>query len=936
MHFKHPYYGNWLLDIQRPVRYIGNEHGQIKKPWDSASSRIALAFPDLYEIGMSHLGLRLLYQALNSQTDILCERVFMPWFDMEEAIRQRSIPLVSLENAKPLSEFDILGFSLQYELSYTNCLAMMELSGIPLHSNERKDPHPLIIGGGPIACHPEPMAPFFDLFFLGEAEELLPEILRKESSWRREGVVREERLKRFSRLAPCYVPALHATFQIDGRRVVGKDDDEPAAQRAWIEDLSGQPGGGCGVVPAVEAVFDRISLEVMRGCTQGCRFCQAGMIYRPIRERSPLNTAETLKAAIERTGWDEASLTALSPADHSSLAELFRQSARAAQERNVSISISSIRAYGLEDSLLDDLRTGRGGGLTFAPEAGTQKMRNLVNKNITTSDLLETIEKVAQRGWSRIKLYFMIGLPEETDEDIEAIISLGKEAAKAARRGAKGKAPRITCAVSTFVPKPHTPLQWAPMISKEEILRRHSLLRRTAGGANIGLRFHPAETTYLEAILCRGDRRLAPVIEEAFALGSRFDSWEEKLDPDLWHQTMEKHKIDPNAYLSGYPLEGRLPWDHLDMSISKKFLQREYRNAMKFEPTAPCGVLNKQSDSIICHNCGINCRLEDMKKKALSASVTNQPPTSKSTDSPEVEAVLLAKATTTDSNNPPSRIKTHDANPWPSYRISYIQDGPATLWGHLSLVRHMPRSLRRAGLELQYSQGFHPKPRIVYAPPLPLGWRGLNEGADIKLEVAPAMSGEDLIKQLETACPTGLKITNIVQLPPKTPTISKSVVGMDVIFDVRTKIPHTQEEIRTQVVHFRETPEILQEVRTKKKTKTIDLKSLVSHIEFAVLDEKTGLGEKTRLDKKEDNLFAEDEKHGDKEKVGKAAHPIVLDEAKHTSWRLRIKSPNTSGSRVGMIPRWIFSDIEHIEASRRLIIQEPYSKQPHNPPEKLR
>lgn len=928
MHFKHPYYGDWLLNIQRPVRYIGNEHGQIKKPWDSASSKIALAFPDLYEIGMSHLGLRLLYQVLNSQPDILCERVFMPWFDMEEAIRQRSIPLVSLENAKPLSEFDILGFSLQYELSYTNCLAMLDLSGIPLRADGRKDPNPLIIGGGPIACHPEPMAPFFDLFFLGEAEELLPEILRKESSWRREGISREERLKRFSRLEPCYVPALHQAFEIDGRRVVGKDDDEPAAQKAWIENLSEQPDGGCGPVPAVEAVFDRISLEVMRGCTQGCRFCQAGMIYRPIRERSPLNTAETLKAAIERTGWDEASLTALSPADHSSLAELFRQSAQAAQERNVSISISSIRAYGLEDSLLDDLRTGRGGGLTFAPEAGTQKMRNLVNKNITTGDLLETIEKVAQRGWSRIKLYFMIGLPEETDEDIEAIVSLGKKAAKAARRGAKGKAPRITCAVSTFVPKPHTPLQWAPMISKEEILRRHTLLRRAAGGANIGLRFHPAETTYLEAILCRGDRRLAPVIEEAFALGSRFDSWEEKLDPDLWHRTLDKHEIDPNAYLNGYPLDSRLPWDHLDMCISKKFLQREFRRAMSFEPTPPCGVLNKKSESIICHNCGINCGLEDMKKKALATPVTNGSPTSKGADS------LAIAATTHINKTPPQIVSTNDdctkplgTEPSTSYRISYLQNGPATLWGHLSLIRHIPRSLRRAGLELQYSQGFHPKPRIIYAPPLPMGWKGLNEGADIKLENPPAISDEDLIKNLETACPTGLRITEIVHLPRKTPSISKSVRGMDVIFDVRTKNPHSEEKIRNRVARFWETPEILQEVQTKKKTKTIDLKTLASHIEFETLEEETGLGKKTRQDErkdeKEDNLCTRNDNHCDKEKVGEKAHPTDLDRDKHSSWRLRIQSPSTSGSRVGMIPRWIFSDIDYIEASRRLIIKTP-------------
>ncbi len=857
MHFKHPYYENWLTQIQRPVRYAGNEYGQIRKSWNDTPHRMALAFPDLYEIGMSHMGLQVLYHAVNARPDMLCERVFMVWSDMEEALRSRSIPLVSLENARPLSDFHILGFSLQYELSYTNCLAMMDLAGLPLRAADRSDPLPLVCGGGPIAAHPEPIAPFFDFFFIGEAEEMLPMILEKESVWRKEGIDREERLRRLSLLPPCYVPLMHSTTESNGLIVVGGQDDPPAARRTWAKNLVTDEGRR--LVPSVEAVFDRLSMEVMRGCTQGCRFCQAGMIYRPVRERSPLETATALKSGVTNTGWDEVSLTALSPADHSRLEDLFKLSADAARDCNVSLSMSSIRAYGLGDDLLDDLRTGRGGGLTFAPEAGTQRMRDLVNKNISTSDLIDTVGKVAQRGWSRIKLYFMIGLPEETDEDVLAIIQLVKEIIHCAKQKSSGRPPRITCAVSTFVPKPHTPLQWASMIDKDEVKRVQSLMRRDSRGLNMGLRFHPAETTFLEAVLCRGDRSLAPVIEDAFKLGCRFDGWEEKLNLSLWGESFEKNSIDPATMLKGRIVEDRVPWDHLDMGVKKSFLEKEHLRAMHFEPTKPCSAFDEKRGSMICHGCGVGCDLKELKKRAESGYKSEKnhrrevDPTSEE-DGPEIRC-----------------------------RIRYQVDGPATLWGHLALVRNLPRALRRAGFKLRYSRGFHPKPQIVFPPPLPLGWKGLDETADVKVEAFPPAQ-DDLLGRVERACPEGFRIIDIFPIDEVSKPISKIVEGMEVILDVTTKHPHTNEEMQKKVGDFLKEPEIMRELRTGKKIRRIDLKTLIQAIS---------------VERTENSLLE-----------------------KSTKWRIYITSNVTSGSKIIACASWIFSDILHVKATRTLILSD--------------
>jgi radical SAM family uncharacterized protein/radical SAM-linked protein len=772
---------------------------------------MALVFPDLYEIGMSHMGTRILYQVLNREPDIGCERAFAPWSDMESELRSRSVPLVTLENATPLRDFPIVGISLQYELTFTNCLLILDLGGIPLRAADRSESNPLIVGGGPIVTHPEPIAPFFDLFFVGEAEELLPEILRKESLWRGEGVKRRERLRRLDSMDACYAPSLHEAAQRSeaGPLVVaGNDEPETLARWTGVDTLSGWPCSAGGPVPSTEAVFDRISLEVMRGCTQGCRFCQAGILYRPIRERSPEEIRDNLLRAVRRTGWDEASLTALSPADHSRLLHTFRLAAHAAGPLDISLSVSSLRAYGLPGELLDDLRTGRGGTLTFAPEAATQRMRNVVNKNVSAQDLIETAAEVSRRGWSRIKLYFMLGLPTETDEDIERIVDLGVQVHRAAREVAPGRTPKVTCSVSTFVPKPHTPLQWAAMGWLDEIERKQALLRRAASGKPVRLRFHNPRSSVLEGALCRGDRSLSDVIETAYELGCRFDGWEERLDWEKWCEAFESCSTSMKEWMGGFRSDERLPWDHIHVGVDREFLSKERDRAMAAQPTPPCGVPDPDTGRINCHHCGAACDLRAIGQRYRRS----------------VEGV------------PPAREPRAPSDPNEAfrYRISYAKRGAATLWSQLALVRHMPRTFRRAALAVEYSGGFHPKPLFTYAPPLPLGWQGLCELADVKLKEEISEQKRPLLDRLNSSAPEGLVFLDIVPLGHGDPSLPKLLSGAELYFDLglaSADSPPTLAELRSRAETFMASEHVIRPKRRKKGVRDVDLRSGVTRLE---------------------------------------------------------------------------------------------------------
>ncbi|MFA9410717.1 MAG: TIGR03960 family B12-binding radical SAM protein, partial [Deltaproteobacteria bacterium] len=465
---EHPY-APFIDRVQKPAQYLGGEQGAARKAWDDVTCRMCLAFPDLYEIGMSHLGYKILYDIVNQRPDFLAERAYAVWADMEQELRSHGQALCSLESARPLHEFDIVGFSLQYELTYTNILQILELGKIPLRADQRTDADPLIVAGGPTATHGEPMAPFIDVFLIGDGEAKLPELMQAWAEMKGEGLPRTERLLRVAKLGGFYVPSLYDSVPTNETKMWVIEPQHPEApfpiHRSFVEDLNDFPFPVDGPIANSQTVFDRASIEVARGCTEGCRFCQAGMIYRPVREREPKAIIDAVVRSVEEAGYDEASLTSLSTADYSAIAPLVRESIEALAPHQVSLSVSSLRAYGLSEDVLDDLKRQRAGGLTFAPEAGSQRMRDVVNKNVTEEQLLETAERVFSRGWSKMKLYFMIGLPTEEDDDVRDIVRTGARALEVARRIQRNRRARVTVSVSTHVPKPHTPFQWCAMDS---------------------------------------------------------------------------------------------------------------------------------------------------------------------------------------------------------------------------------------------------------------------------------------------------------------------------------------------------------------------------------------------------------------------------------------------------------------------------------------
>jgi len=788
----HPY-AEFVHRVDKPARYLGGEYGAIRKDWDAVDARVCLAFPDVYDIGMSHLGFKILYKILNDDPRTLAERAYAPWIDMEKELRVRSLPLVSLETARPLKDFDVVGFSLQFELTYSNILTMLDLGGIPLRAEDRGEGDPLVIAGGPTATHPEPVAMFLDAVCIGDGEERTTEVALLWTSLKKQGVPRRERLEALAKLRGVYVPSLYAiAIEPDtGLEVVDHALIPGLAlpvRRSLVADLNKFPFPDDGPVGGPEAIFDRMSIEIARGCTEGCRFCQAGMIYRPVRERDPQQIVDTVVSAVKKSGYDEASLTSLSTADYSCIAPLIEKVTAALAPEKVSLGVSSLRAYGLEETVLDDIRRVRASGITFAPEAGSQRMRDVVNKNVTEEQLMTTAERVFSRGWDGMKLYFMIGLPTEEEVDVREIVKVGKRAREVGRKVRKesnqGGPPKVTVSVSTHVPKPHTPFQWCAMDREASVLEKQGWLKEEVRGSGVDLRMHDSRTSWLEGVFARGDRKLGRVLERAYRAGCRFDSWEDQLKIDVWGAAFDAEGISPADYLGTIPVHAKLPWEHIDVGLEEGFLLREYRKAVKSRLSLPCGKVagafihetniedaQKESRKLVCYDCGVACDLSAMRTERMGYLVklgakTRRVPKEKA--APEVDAAgKLVRV------KPPKQVQGEGRR----FRFLYRKVGPMAFLSHLDLIRALPRSFRRIEIPIFYSSGFHPKPDMIFSPALSLGVASLAEVLDVKLIVGAETDAEALAEELTRVSPPGLVFKRGLALQMHDPSIAKVVDG---------------------------------------------------------------------------------------------------------------------------------------------------------------
>ncbi len=595
-----------LLSVQKPGRYSGGEIGSIIKDKAKVDVRFAFCFPDTYEIGMSHLGMKILYSLFNEREDIWCERVFAPATDFEEVMRRENIPLFALESRDSIKDFDFIGFTLQYEMAYTNLLNMLDLAGVPLKSKDRKSLSPLVVAGGPCACNPEPIADFVDIFFLGEGEEVDLELIDLYKLHKAKGSTKEEFLSDAAKIEGVYVPSLY-DVSYDEKGVITEiknhDTAPKTVKKRIIKDLDKTYYPKSFVVPFIEIVHDRAVQEIFRGCIRGCRFCQAGFIYRPVREKSVHTINEQAKCLCENTGYDEISMSSLSTSDYREIEPLLNEMLDWTQKSHISLSLPSLRIDNFSEELLDKINHVRKSGLTFAPEAGTQRLRDVINKNVTEEEILDTCKTAFKGGYTSVKLYFMLGLPTETDEDLKGIADLGQKIVDlyyALPEKPKGKSVNVSISVSTFVPKPFTPFQFEPQITKDEIVRRQEYLKSCIKTRKISLSYHDSNTSFLEGVLARGDRRLGAVIEKAFEKGCKFDSWTEYFDLEKWLEAFKECEVSPEFYANRQrTFEEITPWEHLDYAVSKEFLIRENKTAKEAKTTENCREK--------CSACGANC-----------------------------------------------------------------------------------------------------------------------------------------------------------------------------------------------------------------------------------------------------------------------------------------------------------------------------------------
>jgi radical SAM family uncharacterized protein/radical SAM-linked protein len=705
-----------LPQVNKPGRYTDNELNSSHKDWEKVEVRLALAFPDLYEIGMSGLGLAILYTIVNKLSYALAERAYSVDVDLEAKLREQNISLWSWESKRPLKDFDLLGITLQTELGYTNVLNLLDLAQIPIGAADRQEGHPIIIGGGSCCANPEPMAPFFDCFVIGDGEEVIVEIAEAIREAKRNSESRRQKIERLAKISGVYVPAIHSSNDAIKKRTI---------QNLKIEDAPHPP-----IVPLVEVTHDRLTVEITRGCTRGCRFCQAGMIYRPVRYRPQDDIIKLSRDGIVASGWDDVSLLSLSTNDYPDFIGLLNRLNGCFASQRVSISVPSLRLDSFNQEMAAALKKTKKSGLTFAPEAGSQRLRDAINKGLSDDDLLSVVKLARDNGWKLVKLYFMIGLPTETYHDLDDMIALCRKAA--------GFGINIKVSVSPFVPKPQTPFQWEAQDTLMAIRDKIGYLNRGLKHPRIQFKWHDPESSLLEGILSRGDRRLAEAIEQAWRNGCKFDQWSEHFQWSRWQEAFDKAGINISTYSGPRETEQPLAWQHIDYGVSTKFLLTEREKAYRNSVTPDCRTG-------VCSVCGLECRnIEKGEAEKIGKEIAEQKDKKDIVDDgfgrgrkKMPQAVSLAKT---------------------RFRVKYSKGPEVRFISHLDMTRVWLRVISRAGLPVAYSQGFSPHPKVSFGPPLPLGVTSRGEYLDIQLD-RPVSA--ETVSGLQNHLPRGITISSI-------------------------------------------------------------------------------------------------------------------------------------------------------------------------------
>jgi len=731
-----------LKNIKKPGRYSGGEWNSIRKDPNQVSIKVALAFPDLYEVGMSYLGQKILYDILNSQSSILAERVFAPWEDFETELRRRGVPLFSLENKIPLHRFDVIGFSLLYELNYSNVLNMLDLGRIHLYSKDRDLDLPLVVAGGPAAFNPEPIADYFDLFLIGDGEEAFIKVIEKYIEMRSEQHDKASLLKEMAKIKGVYVPALYIPYRPKRSplfAVKPADSAPPQIKKRTLYPFHQAPFPEDIVVPHIKVIFDRVAFEVARGCPQKCRFCQASSIYFPPRVRNPSSVISGVLKSLRSTGYEDVSLTALSIGDYPYLEGVVRSLMRELEKQKISLSLSSIRPKGLSSEIVQNIVKVRKTGFTLVPEAGSERLRSVINKKLTEAEIWEAVENAFSEGWTLLKLYFMIGLPTEREEDLIGIVRLVEEIIGRGRK-ILNKSPQIHLSISSFIPKPHTPFQWLRMEEKDVLTSKYrSILSRLKKYPFVRLKKNSPESSILEGVFSRGDRELNGVLHQAWQKGARFDSWNDVFRFQTWEKAFERANIDYRKYLLDLDRESELPWDHIDTGIKKSHLLEELSLALEGQDSPTC--MDRE-----CADCR-GCTLSKFFQKRFDEQV------------PVAVADTRSLGEKTEINH--------------RYRASYVKIDTARFLSHIDVHTIIQQGFRRAGLSVSCTQGFHPKMQMVYPPALPLGMEGRREWIEFKSLFL--ISENEFMAQVNKFLPQGISFTGLVQVDKSQTTLSKQI-----------------------------------------------------------------------------------------------------------------------------------------------------------------